>query len=84
MEKDFQRCSVLLHRAWGTSVASVGFFAAPLCKGDAGACGGVEVICIGVQQWNVAGSEARGEDRVRSVGSGHAVIGPGEAAIHLL
>ncbi len=45
--------------------------------------GGVEEICVGFQQWSMAGSQARKVDRVRSVGSGHAVLGPGEAPIHL-
>ncbi len=39
---------------------------------------GVEEIGVGFQQWSVAGSEAREGGRVRSVGSGHAVLGPGE------
>ncbi len=37
----------------------------------------------GYQQWSVAGSQARKEDRVRSVASGHAIFGPGEPAMHL-
>ncbi len=40
-------------------------------------CGGVEEIGVGFQQWSVAGSQARKEDRVRSVASGHAILGPG-------
>ncbi len=40
-------------------------------------------ICVGFQQWSMAGSEAREEDRARSVGSGRAVLGPGEPAKHL-
>ncbi len=40
---------------------------------------GVEEICVGFQQWSVAGSEAHEGDRVRSVCSGHAALGPGEA-----
>ncbi len=49
-------------------------------KGAQGVCGEVEEICV---QWSVSGSEAREEDRVRSDGSGHAVLGPGEPDIHL-
>ncbi len=52
-------------------------------KGTQGVCGGVEEIGVGFQQWGVAGSQARKEDRVRSVASGHAILGPGEPAIHL-
>ncbi len=40
-------------------------------------------IGVGVQQWSAAGSQGRMEDRVRSVVSGHAVLGLGEPAIHL-
>ncbi len=36
MEKDFKICFALLHRALGTSVASVRSSAAPLYKGDTG------------------------------------------------
>ncbi len=36
-------------------------------KGTQGICGGVEEIGVGFQQWCVAGSQARQEDRVRSV-----------------
>ncbi len=43
----------------------------------------VEEIGVGFQQWSVAGSRARKEDRVRSFASGHAILGPGEPAIHL-
>ncbi len=35
------------------------------------------------QQWCVAGSQARQEDRVRSVASSRAILGPREPAIHL-
>ncbi len=52
-------------------------------KGTQGVCGGVEEIGVGSQQWCVAGSQARQEDRVRSVASGRAILGPGEPAIHL-
>ncbi len=52
-------------------------------KGTEGVCGGVEEICVGFQQWSVAGSEAREEDRDRTVANGHAIFGPGEPAIHL-
>ncbi len=45
-------------------------------KGTQGVCGGAEEICVDFQQWSVAGSEAREEDRVRSVASGHAILGP--------
>ncbi len=48
-----------------------------------GVCGGVEEICVGFQQWSVAGSEALEEDRVHSVGCGHAVLGQGEPSIPL-
>ncbi len=48
-----------------------------------GVCGGVEEIGEGFQQWCVAGSQARKEDRVRSVASGRAILGPREPAIHL-
>ncbi len=34
-------------------------------KGTLGVCGGVGEIGVGFQQWSVAGSEARKEDRVR-------------------
>ncbi len=51
-------------------------------KGAQGVCGGVEEIGVGFQQWSVA-KEARKEDRVRSVACGHAILGPGEPAIHL-
>ncbi len=43
-------------------------------KGTQGVCGGVESIGVGFQQWSVAGSQARKEDRVRSAASGHAVV----------
>ncbi len=49
-------------------------------KGTQGVCGGVEEIGEGFQQWSVAGSHARKEDRVRSVASGGAILGPGEPA----
>ncbi len=52
-------------------------------KGTQGVCGGFEEMCVGLQQWCVAESEAREEDRIRSVGSGSAVLGPIEPAIHL-
>ncbi len=39
-------------------------------KGAQGVCGGAEEIGVGFQQWCVAGSQARQEDRVRSVASG--------------
>ncbi len=52
-------------------------------KGTQGVCGGVEEIGVGFQQWSVAGSQACKEDRVRSVASGHAILGPGEPATHL-
>ncbi len=52
-------------------------------KGTQGVCEGVEEIGVGFQQWSVAGSQARKEDRVRSVASGNAILGPGEPAIHL-
>ncbi len=35
-------------------------------KWTQGVCGGVEEIGVGFQQWSVAGSQARKEDRVRS------------------
>ncbi len=44
-------------------------------------CQAIQKQCI--SQWTVAGSEAREEDRVHSVGSGHAVLGQGEPSIHL-
>ncbi len=50
------------------SAARVRLSAAPLCKGGTqGVRGGVEVIGVGSQQRNVAGSQARKEDRVRTV-----------------
>ncbi len=49
-------------------------------KWTQGVCGGVEEIGIGFQQRNVAGSQARKEDRVRTVVSGHSIVGPGESA----
>ncbi len=52
-------------------------------KGTQWVCGGVEDIGVGVQQWSVADSQGRKEDRVRSSVSGHAILGPGEPAIHL-
>ncbi len=52
-------------------------------KGTQEIFGGVEEIGVGFQQRSVAGSQAREEDRVRSVGSGHAIHGPREPAIHL-
>ncbi len=52
-------------------------------KGTLGVCGGVEEIGVGFQQWSVAGSQASKEDRIRSVASGHAILGPGEPAIGL-
>ncbi len=52
-------------------------------KGTKGVCGGVEEIGVGFQQWCVAGSRARQEDRVRLVASGRAIFGPGETTIHL-
>ncbi len=52
-------------------------------KETQGACGGVEEIGVGFRQWCVAGSQAREEDRVRSVAIGRAILGPGELAIHL-
>ncbi len=80
MEKDFQICSPLLHRTWGTSAASVRSSAA--AKGAQGVCGGAEEIGVGFHQWSVAGSEPREDDCVRSVSSGHEILGPGEPAIH--
>ncbi len=53
------------------------------CLRDTGVCGGVDDIGVGFQQWSVAGSQARKEDRVSSVVSGHAILGPGEPVIHL-
>ncbi len=52
-------------------------------KGTQGVCGGVEEIGVGFQQWSMASSQARKEDRVHSVASGHAILRPGEPAIHL-
>ncbi len=52
-------------------------------KGTQGVCGGVEEIGVGFQQWRVAGSQARKEDRVHSVASGLAILGPGEPVIRL-
>ncbi len=49
-------------------------------EGTQGVCGGVEELDVGFQQWYVAGSQARKEDRVRSVASGRAILGPGEPA----
>ncbi len=46
-------------------------------KGTQGACGGVEEIDVGFQQWSVAGSQAHKEDHIRSFVSGHAILGPG-------
>ncbi len=40
--------------------------------GTQGVLGGVEEIGLGFQQWSVAGSQARKEDRVRSVAVGNA------------
>ncbi len=45
-------------------------------------CGGVEEIGVGFQQWCVTGSQARKEDRVRPVASGHEILGPNEPAMH--
>ncbi len=45
-------------------------------KGAQGVCGGVEEIGVGFQQWCVADSQARKEDRVRSVTSGRAILNP--------
>ncbi len=53
-------------------------------KGAQGVCGGVEEIGGGFQQWSVAGLQAHKENRVRSVACGHAILGSGEPAIHLL
>ncbi len=50
-------------------------------KGTQGVCGEVEEIGVGFQQWCVAGSQARKEDRVRSVASWRAILGPGEPAV---
>ncbi len=52
-----------------------------LAKGTQGVYGGVEEIGVGFHQWSVAGSQARKEDRVRSVIRGHAILG--EPATHL-
>ncbi len=52
-------------------------------KGTQGVGGGVEEIGVGFQQWCVAGLQARKEDHVRSVARGHAILRPGEPAIHL-
>ncbi len=49
-------------------------------KGTQGVCGGVEEIC---DQWSVAGSEAREEDRVRLAASSHTNIGPREPVMHV-
>ncbi len=46
-----------------------------VAKGTQGVCGRVEEIGVGFQQWRVAGSQARQEDRVRSVANGHAIFG---------
>ncbi len=51
-------------------------------KGTQGVCVGFEEIGVGFQQWSVAGSQARKEDHDCSVASGHAILGPGETAIH--
>ncbi len=51
-----------------------------LAKGTQGVCGGVEEIGVGFQQWCLAGSQARKEDRVRSVASGRGILGPGETS----
>ncbi len=48
-----------------------------VAKGTQGVCGGIEEIGVGFQQWSVAGPQVRKEDRVRSVASGHAILGPG-------
>ncbi len=42
----------------------------------------VKEIVVGFQQCSVAGSQARKEDRVRSVVSSHAIFEPGEPAVH--
>ncbi len=42
---------------------------------------GVEEVGVGFQQWSVASSQARKEDRARSVASGLAVLGPGELGV---
>ncbi len=52
-------------------------------KGIQWVCGGVEEIDVGFQQWSVADSEVREEDRVRSAGSCHASLGLEEPAMHL-
>ncbi len=44
-------------------------------KGTQWVCGGVEEICVDFQQWNVAGSHARKENRVGAVASGMQSLG---------
>ncbi len=47
------------------------------------AYGEVEEIGVGIEQGSVTGSKSCKGDRVRSVARGHAILGPGEPAIHL-
>ncbi len=43
----------------------------------------VNEVGVSFQQWSVTDSQARKEDRVRSLASGRAMLGQGEPAIHL-
>ncbi len=52
--------------------------------GTQGVCGRDEEIGVGFQQWSVAGSQACKEDRVRSVASSHAILGPGAVVGEIL
>ncbi len=52
-------------------------------KGTQWVCGEVNEIGVGFQQWSVAGSKMRNEDRVRTDANDFAILRPGEPAIHL-
>ncbi len=52
-----------------------------VAKGTLGVCGGVKEIGVGFQQLSLAGSQAHKGDRVRSVASGHAILGPYTSAV---
>ncbi len=79
----FQSVTLLFRKPTPISSTPLQTHCVLFTKGTQWVCGEVEEIGAGYQQWNVTGSEAREEDRVRSVGSGHAVLGSGEPAIHL-
>ncbi len=67
------------------TIANASTLSGSVVRSSRGGQGLPNMFCVGVgvQPWRVAGSQGRKESRVRSVVSGHAILGPGEPAIHI-